>query len=90
MSGYGSGCSECVRCSAEDCQEIVYCRSEGERAPGPVLCEDHDMYAAGRYDPVADPFFLTAAEERDAAYWASAPREVPGSPGTFRYPEETA
>lgn len=64
----------CEECRIEACQD---CRLEAEQ----------EMYHSGEYDPRADPFFNTHAETADAAYWASGPREVPGSPGTFRFPE---
>lgn len=41
MSGYGSGCEDCVRCEA--CQAIAYCLSEPGTRPCPhdrVLCGD--------------------------------------------------
>lgn len=50
------------------------CKLEAER----------EMHDSGTYDPAADPFYRPEGEGSDAAYWASAPREVPGVAGVFR------
>ena len=67
----------CGECNVEHC---IDCRLEAER----------DMYDTGEYDPRSDPFYRPEAKAADDAYWTSGPREVPGSPGIFRYPKDAS
>ena len=67
----------CGSCNLANCGD---CRLDAER----------EMYATGDYDPHADPFYRPEAKAADDAYWASGPREIPGAPGTFQYPKDSA
>ena len=99
MSVYDHRCGDCQVCPScgksawceSDRILVVPCEHHGYCGDCNLTecpeCRFREMTESGEYSADADPFYNPAGEAADAAYWASAPREV--NPGTFRYPDRT-